>query len=371
MPFIHTVLEAIGIANPPFRVSQSTAAAFMGQVEALSAPTRNRLADIYARSGIDQRYSCLADYGQTPEQFQFYPPNWALQPAPSTAARNRLYHTWASKIAEEAAHQALSLAQLAAAEITHLICVSCTGFSAPGVDIQLIQRLGLPASTDRTLIGFMGCHAAFNGLKVAHAICQSHPQARVLLVCVELCSLHLQIEDSLESVVINAIFADGAAAAVLTSRSEQEAAGKLVYREGYSWLLEDSLGFMSWTIGDTGFLMGLAPQVPKLIVQHLPAYLATFLARHNITQEDLEFWAVHPGGRQILDQVRAAFALREEQIQDSYAILRQYGNMSSATILFILQVLLARHQAGQPYQNGLALAFGPGLTIEGCLFQGL
>lgn len=369
---MHTVLEAIGTANPPFRLTQSEAAAFMAQVSGLSAATQKRLTSIYGRSGIDYRYTCVADYGQSPENFEFYPTDWSLQPAPSTADRNRLYRNWANQLAEQAAQAALDRSQRSAAEITHLVCVSCTGFGAPGVDVHLIQTLGLPATTDRTLIGFMGCHGAFNGLKVAHALCQSDPQAKVLLVCVELCSLHLQIEDSLESVVINALFGDGAGAAVLTSRSEPaEAAGHLVYRAGGSWLLEDSLDLMSWTIGDTGFLMELAAAVPQRLASHLPAYLAKFLGRQGLGLGDLDFWAVHPGGRQILDQVQALFQLTEAQIRDSYGILRQYGNMSSATILFILQGLLDRHRSGQPFDHGLAMAFGPGLTIEACLFQGL
>jgi alpha-pyrone synthase len=370
---MYTVLDAIATANPPFKRSQTEAAAFMAQVQGFSLETCHRIPSLYGRSGIDYRYSCIEDYGLTPEQFEFFPHNWSLKPFPTTADRNQKYQDCAITIAESAAQQALWQADLQPQEITHLIVVSCTGFSAPGVDLHLVNRLGLSSTVDRTVIGFMGCHAAFNGLKVAHAICQGDPQARVLLVCVELCSLHFQMNDTLENVIINAIFSDGAAAAVLSSRPEAEAEGKLAYRAGYSQIIEDTADLMNWTIGDTGFLMGLSPQVPNVVVKHLPIYLETFLGRYNLTQESLNFFAIHPGGRRIIEKIQAALMLSEEMVRDSFEVLRLYGNMSSPTILFILKRLLERHEAGQAsgqgFQNGLAIAFGPGLSIEGCLFQ--
>jgi alpha-pyrone synthase len=165
---MHTVLESIGTANPPFKRSQSESAHFMAQIESFSAPIRNRIESIYRHSGIDQRYSCIEDYGLNPERFEFYPKNWSLQPFPTTEARNQTYRDCAGAIAGSAAQQALWQAGREAAEITHLIVVSCTGFSAPGVDIQLVQTLGLASTVDRTLIGFMGCHAAFNGQRGLH-----------------------------------------------------------------------------------------------------------------------------------------------------------------------------------------------------------
>jgi alpha-pyrone synthase len=366
---MHTVLTSIATANPPFQLSQSQALGFMSQLTNLSPKLQERARKIYANSGIDQRYTCIPDYLTTPENFSFYPQNWQLDPTPGTHDRNQLYQTYAAKIAESAAEQAIQQAQLSPDAITHLIVVSCTGFSAPGVDVHLIQQLGLRSDIDRTMIGFMGCYAAFNGLKTAHAICQSNPKARVLVVCVELCTLHFQAEDTIESVVINAIFGDGAAAAIFSSESDAEAAGKLAYVDGYSLLAPDSLDLMHWTIGNTGFLMGLSSKVPATIVEHLPGYLKTLLDRNHLTQSAIDFWAVHPGGRQIVDQIQSLLQLSDNMVADSYAVLREYGNMSSTTILFILKRLLAQHQAGAGLNNGVAMAFGPGLTIEGCLFQ--
>jgi alpha-pyrone synthase len=366
---VHTILESIATANPPFERTRDQAVKFMSQLEGISPGLRDRAPKVYAKSGIDRRYTCIHDYLTEPPNFSFFPNNWQLDPAPSTFDRNQLYATYAAKIAQDAAEKVIAQIGLDAASITHLIVVSCTGFSAPGLDVHLMQQLGLRSDLDRTMIGFMGCYAAFNGLKTAHAICQSNPRAKVLLLCVELCTLHFQAEDSLESIVVNAIFGDGAAAAILSPQTTEEAVGKLAYADGYSLLTENTLDLMSWTIGNTGFLMELSSRVPKAIVQELPGYLATFFDRHGLAQDAIDFWAIHPGGKQIVSQIQSLLKLDDTLVEDSFAVLREYGNMSSCTILFVLKRLLAKHSEGSDFKNGMALAFGPGLTIEGCLFQ--
>jgi alpha-pyrone synthase len=367
--FVHTILESIATANPPFELVRDQAVNFMSQIEGISSVLQDRAPKIYAKSGIDRRYTCIHDYLAEPPDFSFFPNNWRLDPAPSTFDRNQLYTSYAAKIAQDAAEKVIGQLGIATSAITHLVVVSCTGFSAPGLDVHLMQQLGLRSDIDRTMIGFMGCYAAFNGLKIAHAICQSNPKAKVLLVCVELCTLHFQAEDSLESIVVNAIFGDGAAAAILSPQTTEEAVGKLAYADGYSLLTENTLDLMSWTIGNTGFLMELSSRVPKAIVQELPGYLATFLTRHGLDQDRIDFWAIHPGGKQIVSQIQSLLALDDALVEDSFAVLREYGNMSSCTILFVLKRLLAKHSEGSDFKNGMALAFGPGLTIEGCLFQ--
>jgi alpha-pyrone synthase len=367
---LSTIIESIATANPPFRRSQVELATFMSKAACFSPAMQAKITTVYERSGIEHRYSCLFDYGADPDDFQFFPPNWGFSPAPTTRDRLEQYKTSALKIAVDAAEKAISQSSSATTAITHLIVVSCTGFSAPGLDIQLIQSLGLSANTDRTMIGFMGCQAALNGLKTADAICQSQPQAKVLLVCVELCSLHFQVENSLESVVVNAIFGDGAAAVILTAQSPETARGKLAYVGGHSLLTPDSTDMMSWNIGNTGFLMGLSPKVPKAIAEHLPSYITALRDRYDLSSDtDLDFWAIHPGGRQILDQVQSVLQLSDPMIADSYGVLRDYGNMSSPTILFILERIWQQHRSGSEFKHGAAIAFGPGLTIEGCLFE--
>lgn len=367
---MYTVLKPIATANPPHKRSQTEFASFMARVEGVPTTVCDRISKVYARSGIEHRYSCIEDFGiDNSAGFSFFPKNWALSPAPTTQQRNRLYQTAALDLAEQVAGQAIIQAELLNSEITHLIVVSCTGFFAPGLDIQLMQRLALPTTLDRTLIGFMGCNGAFNGLKTAHAICQTHNSAKVLLVCVELCTLHCQIAHTLETAIVNAIFSDGAAAVVVVASDDPT--GALVYTDSAAMIAPESLDAMTWEIGDTGFIMTLSPQVPQIIQDNLPTFLNLLLERHQLQARNLDFWAIHPGGRQILDQVRGSLAMDSASLQESYDVLRHYGNMSSPTILFILkQIMEAPFVAteNQP-RLGMAIGFGPGLSIEGALFQ--
>lgn len=371
---IYTVLDAIATANPPYTGSQSEAASFMEKVESLSPSIRKRIPALYDRSGIDQRYSCVEDYLTDPSRFTFFPQNWSLLPPPTTAERNKKYREAVIPLAETAARRALDAAMIDSGDITHVVAVSCTGFFAPGLDIELVKRLGMRADTQRTLIGFMGCYAAFNGLRVAHSFCQSVPDARVLLVCAELCTLHFQMEDSLENTIVNALFSDGAAAAVLSSRPEHVAHGKLYYADSHCQLDDDSMADMTWDIGDTGFRMGLSSRVPKVIAGAIPSFVDTLLGRNGLTVDEVDFWAIHPGGRAIVEEVQSVFDLSDDDVFDSLEVLRLFGNMSSPTILFVLERFLRRHNRAVSTGNaglnaGIAVAFGPGLTLEGALFK--
>ena len=369
-----TIIEAIATGNPPTRKPQDEAAAFMQQIEGMPRPLRNRLPMIYKQTGIDARYSAIEDYGREAEDFTFYPDNWALEPAPTTAQRNQKYREAVLPLGEGVARAALEKAGCAPGDVTHVIAVSCTGFFAPGLDIELVKRLGLPATTQRTMIGFMGCYAAFNALRVAHSFCQSAPGARVLVVCAELCTLHFQVSQTLESAVVNAIFSDGAAAAVLSARPEAAARGQLAYAGSHARLDDDSMDHMTWDIGDTGFLMGLSSKVPAVIAKHLPAYLEALLAPRGLAQADIDFWAIHPGGRAIVEKAQEILALPDAAVRESLDVLRLHGNMSSPTILFVLKRFFDRHRTAREkgaagFESGVAMAFGPGLTIEGALFQ--
>ncbi len=371
-----TTLESIATGNPEHSETQQNAAAFMGRVTGLSEGLRKRLPQIYERSAIERRYSCVEDYRLEAEAFTFFPKDWSLSPAPSTRCRNLQYRKAVVPLAERVAREALAQSGVAPSEITHVVAVSCTGFFAPGLDIELVKRLGLPDATQRTFVGFMGCYAAFNAMRLAHAFCQSDAGARVLVVCAELCTLHFQVEDSIESAVVNALFSDGAAAAVFASRSPEEAAGKLAYAEGRALLDEDSLGDMTWEIGDTGFMMGLSSRVPRVIAENLPGYLEALLGRNGLSPADIDFWAVHPGGIAIVEKTQEVLGLPEAALHESREVLRRYGNMSSPTILFILSRFLEAHRrqveaGGAGLRHGVALAFGPGLTIEGALFRGM
>jgi predicted naringenin-chalcone synthase len=361
---MQTVIKSIATSNPPLRRSQEYASSFMQRITSIPPPIRSRIPQIYERSGIDFRFSCLEDYGREAEDFEFYPANWELSPQPSTSERNVLYREAVIPLTERAASEALENSGVDRSEITHLIAVSCTGFFAPGLDIELVRRLGLPADTRRTFIGFMGCYAAFNAMRVAHGFCQSHPDARVLLVCAELCTLHFQVNGSFESAIVNAIFSDGAAAAVLAGVPDEEAAGELMYIEGQTALDADSMEDMTWDIGDTGFVMGLSSRVPTVIADRLPSYLDGLLSPYELAVRDIDFWAIHPGGRAIIDKAQEVLDLTDDAVHDSLEVLRLHGNMSSPTILFVLKRILDRKET---VGTGVALAFGPGLTIEGAL----
>lgn len=361
---MNAVLRSIATANPPVRGSQQEAAAFMQRVTSIPEGIRTRIPRIYEQSAIDFRFSCVDDYTQPVDAFEFFPRTPSLEPAPSTQVRNEWYRRAALPLAEEVASAALADAGVAPEDVTHVIAVSCTGFFAPGLDIELVKRLGLPADTRRTFIGFMGCYAAFNGLRAAQSFCLAHPGATVLLVCVELCTLHFQVDGTLESAVVNALFSDGAAAAVM--QSESEPSDGLVYVDGRATLHEDSMDAMTWDVGDTGFIMGLSSRVPEIIAGELPAYIEALLLPHDLSPGDIGFWAIHPGGKAIVERAQEVLSLEDEEVYDSLEVLRLHGNMSSPTILFVLKRMLERPARDE---TGVALAFGPGLTIEGALFR--
>ncbi|WP_410218433.1 type III polyketide synthase [Paracoccus sp. (in: a-proteobacteria)] len=245
--------------------------------------------------------------------------------------------------------------------ITHLIIISCTGLSAPGLDFHLMERFGLQKSIERTSVGFMGCYAAINGLRLARHIVRSDPEARVLMVSLELCTLHLQDTGDLEQVLSFMIFGDGCAAALISSDKEG-----LALESFKSVMVPDTSGHITWAIGDQGFDMVLSGQVPASIAQHLGQRMHDFLPAEGI--EDIALWAVHPGGRSVLDAVQQAFDLPSSSLAHSREVLRTCGNMSSATVLFVLDAMMKDPESRQGSQ-GCAMAFGPGIVAETMRFS--
>ncbi len=243
--------------------------------------------------------------------------------------------------------------------VTHLIVTSCTGFYAPGLDLQLVTALGLDGSVERTLVGFMGCYAAFNALKLARHIVRSEPGARVLLVNVELCTLHLQETADLEQVLSFLVFADGCAAAIVSAEPDG-----LRLDRFHAELLPDTDALITWEIGDHGFNMMLSGQVPSAVGAGLARAGHRILG--GVASRDVELWAVHPGGRTVLDAVQAALDLAPDALAASRGVLRDYGNMSSATILFVLDRIM---RDARPGASGVALGFGPGLVAETLRFR--
>jgi predicted naringenin-chalcone synthase len=283
---------------------------------------------------------------------------------PSTAERMARYEREAPGLAAEAARAALADGGWEPRDITHIVSVSCTGFAAPNFDLGLVRELGLPPTVARTHVGFMGCHGALNGLRVARAYTASDPEARVLVCAVELCSIHYQYGWRPDQLVANAIFGDGAAALVgAAERPEQGEAWELT-RSG-SALLEDSAELMRWRIGDHGFEMSLGARVPGVIERELRPWLDGWLASQALSVDAIASWAIHPGGPRILESVAEATGIGRAEYAISQEVLAEFGNMSSPTVLFILE-RLRRRGAPRPC---LALGFGPGLAVEAALFR--
>jgi predicted naringenin-chalcone synthase len=281
---------------------------------------------------------------------------------PSLRRRMEDYERCAGPLALASSRRALDQSGLPPGDISHLITVSCTGFQAPGVDLELIRGLGLPATTMRTHVGFMGCHGALNGLRVAAAFASSG--ARVLLCATELCSLHYRYGWAPQQMIANTLFADGSAALVGVPAAGAPRTAWRVAATG-SCLLPDCADAMTWTVGDHGFEMTLAPTVPGLIARHLRPWMESWLAQQELALADVCTWAVHPGGPKVLDAVEEALGLSGEQTAVPREVLAEFGNMSSATILFILERCRKRH-ALRPC---VALGFGPGLVAEAALFR--
>ena len=307
---------------------------------------RKLLARMVGRGGIDHRHSVLSDPEARLERGTFY----NSDKPPSTADRMRRYADAAPDLALEAIGKLPELA-----EITHMVVASCTGFIAPGIDQIIARRLGLAQDVERTLIGFMGCYAGVTALRSAAHIVRSDRSARVLVVAVELCTLHMQPTGNLESLLAMAQFADGAAAAIVSGEGEGLALG-----EGLSATLEESSELITWTIGDTGFAMHLSGEVPGRLAEALAdSGLQETLLKNGRDQA----WAVHPGGRSVLDAVERGLGLPGDALDHSRAVLSENGNMSSATVIFVLDRMMADRPA-----DGIALAFGPGLAMEGLRF---
>jgi predicted naringenin-chalcone synthase len=353
------LIAGIGTAVPTHRIAQVDAATIASQY-ACETPDQQRLfTALYVRTGVKTRHCVVlhASDGDLASRQTFYG-----DASPTTGDRLRTFEEEAPALAVTAARTALNDARIAPESVTHLVTVSCTGFYAPGVDIALITQLGLAAGIARTQVGFMGCHGSLNGLRVAQAFVAADPAARVLLCAIEMCSLHHQYGWNAEKIVANALFADGAGAIVVMSGKADSDKVYPVVASG-STVIPDSEDAMSWRIGDHGFEMTLSTRVPDLIVSHLRAWLEGWLKSRGLTVPEIGSWAVHPGGSRILSAVGEAMGLDRPRLAISYSVLAEFGNMSSPTILFILE-RLRQTQAPRPW---VALAFGPGLAAEAVL----
>lgn len=343
-------LHAIGTAVPAHDIHP----AFVAWASERVAPARRRLFDrMAARAGIDHRWSVLPATGSPVAAGGFY----GADPLPGTAARMALYAGAAPALALAAIDRLAARESIG--DVTHLVVASCTGFVAPGIDQIVARRLGLSPSVERTLIGFMGCYAAVAALRTARHIVRSEPAARVLVVTVELSTLHLQPVREVEPLLAMLQFGDGAAAGLVTGDPRGLALGT-----PFSATLPGSDELIRWDITDAGFAMHLSGEVPRRIAAALGDDELRRTVTGGVDPAAIDGWAVHAGGRSILDAVQDALDLAPDALDASRAVLAACGNMSSATLMFVLERLLA----GPPVDRGVALAFGPGLAAEGIAF---
>lgn len=343
---------AIGLAPAPTRVDRAASVDFAALL-AGDAINRRAIEALYRRAGVDTRGVAVPNRQGVPIIYAEGGP----ESAPTTARRLAQYTEHAAALAHSACARALAEAGVDAGSVTHLVTASCTGFEAPGFDQRVMRSLGLRATVRRTHIGFMGCHAAINAMSVAAAFAERDPRAVVLVCCAELCSLHYHYGAHPDRVVANALFSDGAAAAVVGLDPTRDVP---TIEDVASAIFPGTGAMMSWAVGDHGFEMTLSNEVPDLLAQVVPAWIGAMLDRCAVTRREVGGWAVHPGGLRIISAVLDALTLPPDAGDDSRAVLREHGNMSSATVLFVLKRMWVR---GVP-RPWVAMAFGPGLAGE-------
>ncbi len=353
---------------PKFSFSQEAASARM-QEWAPDERTRRIIRILYRQSGIEKRHSVVTNFnGDGEDSFFKREPDGSWR-GPGTAARNEIFARESRALSVDLARKVFdNRPGVAPKDVTHVVTVSCTGFYNPGPDYFIVRDLGIPASAQRYHLGFMGCYAAFPALRMARQFCEADPRAVVLVMCLELCSLHVQLRPEEDFVLANSLFADGAGAAIVSAR--EPAPGQSAYRldDFHSTLVPSGEQDMAWRIGDHGFDIALSSYVPRIIGANIREFIEPSLAGSGRAPADVDTWAVHPGGKAIIDQVQKCLGLRPDQVKASRDVLRDYGNMSSATILFVLRDILARPSAPSA-EKVCAMAFGPGLTVEMAMFD--
>lgn len=357
--YIHSIETAV----PQFVYKQAELREIMKDVVGTTEREKRIIYHLYTNSGIETRYSVIDDFNDRESPALFFNGQGAT---PGTKSRNDLYIEQGRKLFVEVAQKLIENSRFKEKDITHLVTVSCTGFYAPGPDFDIIQSLGLNPSTERYHLGFMGCYASIPALKMARQFCLADENATVLVVSVELCSIHFQANSKLDNILSSTVFSDGGAGAIVSSGKPVNSYFRM---DGFaSSIHKKGADDMAWSIGDTGFNMILSNYIPDLLKDGMDDFLIDIMKQFNITQKEIELWAVHPGGKAILDKLESSTSIPKGTADSSRKILSKYGNMSSATILFVLKELLGQ-KSGNSEKKTLAMSFGPGLTLESALLS--
>ncbi len=356
-------IVSIATGVPPYKHAQSEICSFADIIYCDNEIDSRKMKFLYRQSGIDTRYSVIPDYSAQPADRQFYEKTIDLEPFPNLEKRMQCYADNAAMLSVSTINDCIS-GKIESTDITHLITVSCTGMSAPGLDLEIMEAMDLQRNIFRTSVNFMGCYAAIHALKIADEICRNNQAANVVIVCTELCTLHFQKESSIDNITSTLLFADGCAA-VLVQHNDAENRGMML-KKFYSEVEFKGKKDMSWKLSSKGFLMTLSGYVPDLVKEDFNSLMENALKNAGIEKESITNWCIHPGGKKILEAIQNSTGLTETQLQHSYEILKLYGNMSSPTVLFVLQRILQEFQNNQPEEQAIVFgaAFGPGLTME-------
>lgn len=351
---------SIGTAVPAYKHTQGDILQFMQTVFAMNEVDKRKLKFLYHQSGIETRYSIISDYSRAVHEWKFYPHSENLEPFPSLELRMAWYNKYSPALSVDAIRNCVE-GILHHNEITHLITVSCTGMSAPGLDLQVMELLDLPRNIYRTSVNFMGCYAAIHAMKMADAICNSTPNSKVMIVCTELCTLHFQREGTMDNIASSLLFSDGSAAVLI---GNDEAPQRGLHLEGfYSEVMMKGKRDMAWELSSSGFLMTLSGYVPELIEEDFASMVERALLHIKTKKEKITNWCIHPGGKRILDAIHRSCGFTNGNLTDCYDILRDFGNMSSPTILFVLKNIMQNLSYAKE-EHVFGAAFGPGLTME-------
>lgn len=349
---------SIARALPDHCHKQSDIFHFMQDIYGLSADETRKLKFLYDHSGIETRYSVVGDYGGDMTQRSFIPSEKTAD-FPNLEQRMGVFEREALSLSVKAIEACIAN-MISPKDITHLITVSCTGMSAPGLDLQLMNEMKLLPNIFRTSVNFMGCYAAIHALKLSKMICDSSPDANVVIVCTELCTLHFQKAFTEDNAASSLLFADGCAAVLVSNCIRSENAVSL--RGFYSHVAQKGSSDMAWQMSSNGFLMTLSSYVPQLIGEDIRSLVNAAVAHNRLTAADITHWCIHPGGKRILDVIQKQLDLPVDALRFSRDVLKHYGNMSSPTVLFVLQEIMS--SLNKMPAKILGMAFGPGLTME-------
>lgn len=354
-------ITSIATCTPEFVHTQEKLYQFADAVYSRDEVESRKLKFFYRQSGIKSRYSVLEDFSLPPLERRFFSKQTDLEPFPSLEKRMETYKTSAIKLSLKAIEECIK-DKIESSEITHLITVSCTGMSAPGLDLEIMEFMNLHPNLIRSSVNFMGCYAAIHALKIADAFCNSSSNSNVVVVCTELCTLHFQKEISQNNIMSSLLFSDGCGAMLVQNNGNNKG---LNLNHFFSEVSFKGKKDMSWELSSKGFLMTLSGYVPELIKEDFDQLVTKALKSAKKSKNDITHWCIHPGGKKILQVIEQCLLLSPKDLCHSHDILRDFGNMSSATIVFVLEKILNELKKTKTEgANIFGAAFGPGLTME-------